>query len=121
MRISDWSSDVCSSDLVAYGSLLQDQRRRLHVRIVEAITDGPNGGNGERVQRLAYHSFQHQPWETEPAYYRDRGPRAMSRSANAEAGAALERALPALDARPGTADFLAQSIAAQLAAARALF
>src|SRR3546814_18271758 len=104
MRISDWSSDVCSSDLVAYGSLLQDQRRRLHVRIVEAITDGPNGGNGERVQRLAYHSFQGQLWEKALAYYRDLGARAMSRSANAEAVAAFERALTAMDPLPGTSE-----------------
>src|SRR3546814_19156831 len=29
MRISDWSSDVCSSDLIA--ALLGDPRRRVHV------------------------------------------------------------------------------------------
>src|SRR3546814_10811202 len=32
MRISDWSSDVCSSDLVPFGVIDADRRRLLHPR-----------------------------------------------------------------------------------------
>src|SRR3546814_3992908 len=32
MRISDWSSDVCSSDLAAFGDLRERLRHRLHSR-----------------------------------------------------------------------------------------
>src|SRR3546814_6691774 len=37
MRISDWSSDVCSSDLVSEALLLED--RRPAVRVLGALTE----------------------------------------------------------------------------------
>src|SRR3546814_16379622 len=42
MRISDWSSDVCSSDL------------DVHVKTVQEATDLANGGSSEAVHDLCY-------------------------------------------------------------------
>src|SRR3546814_5116375 len=36
MRISDWSSDVCSSDLLRLGSVDREAQTRVHVRIGHA-------------------------------------------------------------------------------------
>src|SRR3546814_9998485 len=35
MRISDWSSDVCSSDLVAAGTHFQNPERRINMSILQ--------------------------------------------------------------------------------------
>src|SRR3546814_20331818 len=50
MRISDWSSDVCSSDLGL------ERRRALHARIAEWLAAGgtANEGFGD-LELLAYH------------------------------------------------------------------
>src|SRR3546814_18314718 len=38
IRISDWSSDVCSSVLFGAGRTVDHQRRRLHQRRIELVT-----------------------------------------------------------------------------------
>src|SRR3546814_2573515 len=40
MRISDWSSDVCSSDLVVQGALGDPAHRRAHMRTDAAVATG---------------------------------------------------------------------------------
>src|SRR3546814_9448695 len=37
MRISDWSSDVCSSDLVEYDNVMNDQRKVIYEQRGEII------------------------------------------------------------------------------------
>src|SRR3546814_5136678 len=44
MRISDWSSDVCSSDLTEIGQLLVRIVERIAVRMWRDLEDGPSGG-----------------------------------------------------------------------------
>src|SRR3546814_2617524 len=53
MRISDWSSDVCSSDLVAEGCRLARRAVRLAMNItgLTAIVSGASTGIGREVAR----------------------------------------------------------------------
>ena len=48
---------------VAYGSLLQERRRELHARIVEAIETLYRDRLGEQVERLAHHAVRGELWE----------------------------------------------------------
>src|SRR3546814_2909622 len=50
MRISDWSSDVCSSDLVAGGDR-RDHGAVLGVRLAGALTGGEGGGSEQQQGR----------------------------------------------------------------------
>src|SRR3546814_2445542 len=50
MRISDWSSDVCSSDLSWYGSLKQSGDHLIRVRHAGEL--GVQGGEVDPVQQL---------------------------------------------------------------------
>src|SRR3546814_17757847 len=57
MRISDWSSDVCSSDLATFPDQIEIQAGRYFVRpryeIVQADGDAANGGRAGR-RRIAH-------------------------------------------------------------------
>ena len=58
---------------VAYGSLLQDRRRALHGRIVEAIERLYADRLAEQVERLAHHALRGEVWEKAVAYLRQAG------------------------------------------------
>ena len=81
---------------VAYGSLLQERRRELHGRIVEAIERLYADRLDEHVERLTHHAVRGQVWDQAVAYGRRTGEKAMARSANREAVTAFEQALAAL-------------------------
>ena len=87
---------------VAYGSLLQDRRRALHGRIVEAIERLYPDRLAEHVERLAHHAFRGEVWEKAVTYLRQAGAKAFARSANREAVAYFEQALTALTHLPET-------------------
>ena len=70
---------------VAYGSLLQDQRRTLHRRIVAALEGLAPDQGADHVERLAHHALRSEVWDKAVAYARQAGARAMSRSAHQEA------------------------------------
>jgi predicted ATPase len=70
---------------VAYGSLPQERRRTLHVRIVEAVKALYPDRLTEQVERLAHHALRGEVWEKALAYYRQSGDKAMIRSAYREA------------------------------------
>src|SRR3546814_2126331 len=56
MRISDWSSDVCSSDLCFYGSAMQSPRdHREMIEIAPMSSDGQSveGGRITRAQLVS--------------------------------------------------------------------
>src|SRR3546814_15310604 len=71
MRISDWSSDVCSSDLIALGqaqvqalaqpAVAHQRHVELHVQLVDVVVAGGRArrhavvlaGDGDRVGRVA--------------------------------------------------------------------
>ena len=48
---------------VAYGSLLQERRKVLHARIVEALETLVGDQLAEQVERLAHHALQGEVWD----------------------------------------------------------
>ncbi len=85
---------------VAYGSLLQERRRALHARIVEAIERLSADRLTDQVERLAHHAVRGELWDKALAYCRQAGERATARSAYREAVAYFEQALAALAPSP---------------------
>src|SRR5712691_6345832 len=85
---------------VAYDSLLQERRRALHARIVEAIETLYADRLADQVERLARHAFWGEVWDKAGAYYRQAGAKAFARSALREAMACFEQALVAVGHLP---------------------
>jgi class 3 adenylate cyclase/tetratricopeptide (TPR) repeat protein len=89
---------------VAYGSLLQERRRVLHARIVEAlealapdrVAEVASGRSPDQVERLAHHALRGEVWEKAVTYCHQAGVRAYDRAAFREAVAYGEQALQAL-------------------------
>jgi tetratricopeptide (TPR) repeat protein len=100
---------------VAYGSLLQEQRRPLHARIVEAIEMLYADRVVEQVERLAYHAMSGAGWDKALPYCRQAGAKAFARAALREAAAAFEQALAALGHLPESRDTREQEIDLRLA------
>ena len=95
---------------VAYGSLLQERRRALHARIVEAVEGLYADRLTDQVERLAHHAVRSELWDKAVAYCRQAGGRATTRSAYREAMAYFEQALAALAQLPERRDTLEQAI-----------
>jgi tetratricopeptide (TPR) repeat protein len=95
---------------VAYGSLLQERRRELHARTVEAIEGLYADRLTEQVERLAHHALRGEVWDKALAYCRRAGEKAMARSAHREAVSYFEQALTALAHLPEHRDTLEQAI-----------
>jgi predicted ATPase len=85
---------------VAYGSLLQERRRALHARIVEAIEKLYSDRLTEQVEQLAHHATRGELWEKAVDYLHQAGKKAAVRSATQEAIAYFEQALEALEHLP---------------------
>ena len=105
---------------VAYGSLLQERRRALHARIVEALEALAGDRVAEQVERLAHHALRGEVWDKALAYGRQAGEKAMARSAHREAVGYFEQALSALPHLPETRDTREQAIDLRLALRTAL-
>jgi class 3 adenylate cyclase/tetratricopeptide (TPR) repeat protein len=82
---------------VAYGSLLQERRRALHGRIVDAIESLYPDRLDEHLERLAHHALRGERWEAAASYGHRAGAKASARLANREAVAYLDQALAALE------------------------
>jgi tetratricopeptide (TPR) repeat protein len=95
---------------VAYGSLLQERRRALHARIVEAMEGLYADRLIDQVERLAHHAVRGELWDKALAYCRQAGGRAEARSAYREAVASFEQALAALEHLPECHETLEQAI-----------
>jgi predicted ATPase len=93
---------------VAYSSLLQERRRVLHARIVEALETLAGDRLADYVDRLAYHAFRSEVWDKALHYCRQAGSKAKGRSAYREAVVSLEQALVASQHLPEQRDTLAQ-------------
>jgi class 3 adenylate cyclase/tetratricopeptide (TPR) repeat protein len=93
---------------VAYGSLLQERRRALHVQIVEELERLSPSEVADHVERLAYHAFRGAVWDKAIACLRQAGTKAAMRSAYREAVACFEQALLALEHLPKSASTLDQ-------------
>jgi class 3 adenylate cyclase/tetratricopeptide (TPR) repeat protein len=81
---------------VAYGSLLHEQRRVLHARIVAALEALAGDRRDDQVERLAQHALRGEVWEKALTYGRQAGDKAQTRSAYREAVVCYEQALAAL-------------------------
>jgi class 3 adenylate cyclase/tetratricopeptide (TPR) repeat protein len=95
---------------VAYSSLLQERRRALHTRIVEAIEGLSADRLPEQVERLAHHALRGEVWAKAVVYCRQAGTKAFTRSALREAMAYFEQALTALEHLPERRETLEQAI-----------
>ena len=85
---------------VAYGGLLQERRRALHARIVEALEALAGDRIAEQIERLAHHALRGEVWDKALAYCRQAGGKTMARSAYREAVEYFEQALGALQHLP---------------------
>ena len=81
---------------VAYESLLQEKRRALHARILQAIEQLAADRLATEVEHLAHHAFRGEVWDKAVTYLRLAGSRALERSASRDAAAFFEQALDAL-------------------------
>jgi class 3 adenylate cyclase/tetratricopeptide (TPR) repeat protein len=88
---------------VAYGSLLQERRRALHVRLVDAIEHLYGDRLGEHTELLAHHALRGEAWTAALPYLRQAAAKAIARGAYREAVGHLEQALQALGHFPDTA------------------
>jgi predicted ATPase len=95
---------------VGYGSVLQDRRRVLHARIVEAIETLYPERLTEYVERLAHHAVRGELWEKAVGYLSQAGQRAMSSAALRESVAYFEQAVDGLARLPETPRHLDQGI-----------
>jgi class 3 adenylate cyclase/tetratricopeptide (TPR) repeat protein len=95
---------------VAYGSLLQERRRALHSRIVEAIERLAPEHLADQVEHLAHHALRGEVWDKAYACFRQAGAKAAARSAHREAVACWEQALVALQHLPEGRDTVEQAI-----------
>src|SRR5262245_14051696 len=105
---------------VAYSSLLQERRRVLHARIVEAIEAFTGDRSADQVERLAHHALRGEVWDKALAYCRQAGEKALAQSANREAAGHFEQALSALQHLPDRRDTREQAIDLRLALRTAL-
>jgi tetratricopeptide (TPR) repeat protein len=114
---------------VAYGGLLQERRRALHARIVEAlealagerVTEVASGQSPDQVERLAHHALRGELWAKALVYCRQAGEKAIARSAYREAVGDFEQALSVLPHLPETRETREQAIDLRLALRSALF
>jgi predicted ATPase len=81
---------------VAYGSLLQDRRKVLHARVVDAIEGLYADRLAELTERLAHHALRAEDWIRAVPYARSAGRRATARSAYRDGVTWLEYALDGL-------------------------
>ena len=103
---------------VAYGSLLQERRRLLHARIVEALealAPEPGSRAADQVERLAHHALRGEVWDKAVTYCQQAGARAHDRAAFREAVAYFEQALQALAHLPEHGDTRGLAIELRLA------
>ena len=85
---------------VTYGGLLQERRRDLHAKIVDAIETIHRERLGEQVERLAHHALRGDLREKAVTYLRQAGRKAAARAASVEARSWFEQALSTLEALP---------------------
>ena len=103
---------------VAYETLLQERRRALHARIVEALEILADDRPAEQGEQLAHHAFRGEVWDKAFSYLRQTGARAMRHAAYREAVVYHEHALVALRHLPETRETMEQRIDLRLRPAR---
>jgi class 3 adenylate cyclase/tetratricopeptide (TPR) repeat protein len=99
---------------VAYGELLRDRRRALHVRILEAIETEHAGHLVDHVERLAHHALHGDVWDKAFHYLRQAAQRAVARAAYDSAVELFERAIGVLERLPGGRERLEHAVDVRL-------
>ena len=99
---------------VTYGGLLQERRRELHARIVDAIETLHRDRLGEHTERLAHHALRGEIREKAVPYLRQAGIKAAARSALPDARGWFEQALGALAAPPDSPSTMEQAFEIRL-------
>jgi len=99
---------------VTYRGLLQDRRRALHARIVDAIETLHRDRLGEHVERLAHHALRGELGEKAIDYLRQAGLKAAAQSALPDARTWFEQALGVLQALPENRSTLEQGFEIRL-------
>jgi tetratricopeptide (TPR) repeat protein len=105
---------------VAYSTLLQERRRGLHARLVEAIEALAPERVAEQVERLAHHALRGEVWDKALAHCQQAGEKALAWSAHREAVGYFEQALSALPHLPEQRATREQAIDLRLALRTAL-
>jgi tetratricopeptide (TPR) repeat protein len=95
---------------VVYSGVLQERRRPLHARIVEAIERLYPDRLVEHVERLSHHAVRGEVWPSAVRYLRNAGAKAFGRSANRESAAYFEQALVALAHLPESRETTEQTV-----------
>ena len=105
---------------VAYESLLQERRRELHTRIMDALEALTIDRLGEQVERLAHHALRGEVWDKALTYFQQAGNKAAARSAHIEAISHLTTALELLNKLPAAPDRIPRELALQTTLGAAL-
>ncbi len=95
---------------VTYGSLLQERRRTLHGKILDAIERTYAERLSVRVEQLGHHALRAERWDKAVDYLRQAGVKAFERSANRGATSAFEQALLAIAHLPQTRETIEQTV-----------
>jgi class 3 adenylate cyclase/tetratricopeptide (TPR) repeat protein len=95
---------------VAYSGLLQERRRMLHTRIVEALEALYPDRLSEQVDHLAHHAVRGEVWDKTLMYCRQAGQKALGSSAYREAVSCFKQALDAIERLPESRDIMLQAI-----------
>jgi class 3 adenylate cyclase/tetratricopeptide (TPR) repeat protein len=99
---------------VTYSGLLQERRREIHARIVDAIETLHRERLGEQIERLAHHAVRGELGEKAVHYLRQAGLKAAARSAPQDARGWFEQALGVLEALPESQAVLEQAFEIRL-------
>ncbi len=99
---------------VTYAGLLQERRRAIHGRVVEAIERQFAERVGDYVEHLAHHAFHAGLWGEAARYLRQAAARTAARWSLREAVAHLEQALVALDHLPKSRETMEQGVDVRL-------
>jgi predicted ATPase/class 3 adenylate cyclase len=100
---------------VAYGSLLQSERRRLHALIGAAIEEVHAGRLEERAEELVHHFTRGEVWDKVVPHAREAAERAAGLCVDDRAVAFYETALQALRQLPETPDTARAGVEVRLA------
>jgi class 3 adenylate cyclase/tetratricopeptide (TPR) repeat protein len=99
---------------VTYGGLLQERRRELHARIVDAIETLRRDRLDAEIERLAHHALRGELREKAAHYLRQAGLKTAARSALLDARGWFEQALGVLEALPESRSTLEQAFEIRL-------
>jgi class 3 adenylate cyclase/tetratricopeptide (TPR) repeat protein len=105
---------------VAYGGLLQERRRALHARIIEAIEARYPDRLAEQTSGLAVHAMRGEVWEKALHYCREVGNKGFDRRAYGESATGYAQALEALRHLPERAGAEVSAVELRLRLANAL-